>query len=105
MKLKTRKRVLTANKDSHKKTYLRILTILLLLLSIYTFYTYYTTNKKIIVDYENWYVVEGDCLWDIADHYTLEDMDKRKVIYEIQKRNGINSYIREGQILEVPIYE
>ena len=50
-------------------------------------------------------VQPGDTLWDIADDYGPDDVDIRRVVYEICKLNDVNANsIHPGQTLIVPEY-
>jgi nucleoid-associated protein YgaU len=46
---------------------------------------------------EEYVVIKGDTLWSIARKHCPETMDKREYIYEVEKLNGIDGNIREGQ--------
>lgn len=49
------------------------------------------------------YVEHGDTLWEIAKEIARPGEDIRKVVYDIQKANGLkNAYLREGQELVLP---
>jgi nucleoid-associated protein YgaU len=49
-------------------------------------------------------VVGGDTLWDIAAEHTAPGEDVRRVVYEIQRLNGLDgSVILPGQVLQVPL--
>ena len=50
-------------------------------------------------------VQPGDTLWDIADDYGPDDVDIRRVVYEICQLNDVNANsIHPGQTLIVPEY-
>lgn len=49
-------------------------------------------------------VIAGQTLWDIADTYMSDDMDKRQAVYELQKENDLDSAVIEpGQKIKVPV--
>lgn len=105
MNIQTRKRATARNSSPIKKTFIGQAILLLTLLILSTFIHNYTTNQKEIIDYEEWHVIPGDSLWNIADYYTPKGIDKREVIHEIQQRNDIKGYLQVGQVLEIPIYK
>ena len=56
------------------------------------------------VAYDTHLVVSGDTLWGIAGEHTAPGEDVRKVVFEIQRLNGLDgSVILPGQVLQVPI--
>jgi len=56
------------------------------------------------VEYGTHTVVAGDTLWDIAVEHTTSGEDVRRVVYEIQRLNDLEtSVILPGQVLRVPI--
>ncbi|MBC8589246.1 cell division suppressor protein YneA [Paratissierella segnis] len=56
--------------------------------------------------YEEYYVLEGDSLWNISTKYKPEGYDIRKMIYEIKELNNIETgYIYPGESIKVPIYD
>lgn len=51
-------------------------------------------------------IQSGDTLWDIAKMNSPENIDTRKVVYEIKKLNDLdNGFIYPGQVVRVPLYE
>ena len=49
-------------------------------------------------------VHDGDTLWDLAKTYGPKNMDCRRLVYEIQKINGVNaSSLVAGQSIEIPV--
>ena len=50
-------------------------------------------------------VRSGDTLWNIADAYCPDDMDKRDYIRAIEVDNDCGADIMAGQILTVRVYE
>ncbi len=49
-------------------------------------------------------VRSGDTLWSLADEHGAQNVDKRKIIYEISTINNLDdSYIYPGQVLKVPV--
>ncbi|MFT9495810.1 LysM peptidoglycan-binding domain-containing protein [Anaerosolibacter sp.] len=89
-----------------KKNQMQILRILfLVLLLTITLITIHNNQKLIILDYEEWYVVEGDTVSYIAKIFTPVGMDYRVIQEQIIMINGIkNGLIMPGEILLVPIY-
>ena len=48
-------------------------------------------------------VESGDTLWSIAEEYAPENVDTRKVVYEIRKANNMDtSNINVGQEIKIP---
>lgn len=52
-----------------------------------------------------YYVEKGDTLWTIAQEYSDNRHDTRKVIYEIEKLSGCTATIFPGDRLTIPVYE
>lgn len=50
-------------------------------------------------------VQSGDTLWNIADAYCPDDMDKREFIRIIEVDNDCTSSIKVGDVLTVRVYE
>ena len=50
-------------------------------------------------------VRSGDTLWNIADAYCPDEMDKREYIRAIEADNDCGADIMAGQILTVRVYE
>ena len=48
-------------------------------------------------------ISEGETLWSIASEY--KEYDTRIIVDYIQKFNGIDSNIRAGQEIDVPVFE
>ena len=49
-------------------------------------------------------VVSGDTLWELAEQYGGNDLDKREFIYEIMKLNNLKeAKLFAGQILRIPL--
>lgn len=58
------------------------------------------------VKYKEYYILEGDNLWDISSRNIPEGYDIRKMIYEIKKLNNMETgYIYPGDIIKIPIYD
>ena len=54
--------------------------------------------------YVNVQVHDGDTLWTLAKQYGPNDIDCRKVIYEIQKINNVSANtLQAGQFLSIPV--
>lgn len=57
------------------------------------------------IEYHQVEVVKGDTLWNIALSYLTEGIDVRKLIYDINELNEIeSSYIYPGDIIKIPKY-
>lgn len=55
--------------------------------------------------YQQVEVKEGDTLWDYAEKYSDGKRDLRKIVYEIEEINELDSpEISKGDILLVPVY-
>lgn len=84
----------------------KLLPILLALaictITISTTYSYYNTNE--LVNEIQYFVEDGDTLWSIASEYNFNNEDVRKVIYRIQKYNGISNIIQLDQEIIIPVY-
>lgn len=86
--------------------YLFIMTLLIILATSILFlidrreaYSSYYETK-----YEEFQVIQGDTLWDIAMIYLPPDEDIRKVVYDIKKFNDMSSgYIYPGDIIKIPL--
>jgi len=54
--------------------------------------------------YDEYLVVSGDTLWDIAEEYTPPGDDVRTTIYGIREANDLaTSVIMPGQVLRIPL--
>ncbi len=63
-----------------------------------------TDDSGAAVEYGTHLVIAGDTLWDIATEHTAPGEDVRRVVFDIQRLNGLNgSVILPGQVLQVPI--
>ncbi|NLW25683.1 MAG: LysM peptidoglycan-binding domain-containing protein [Clostridia bacterium] len=84
------------------KSSLIISIFLLLVLGVFVITGTASTGKT--QQYIEVKVKPGDTLWAIADRYDNNQVDLRKLIYEIKKLNNINSIIYPGQVVKVPVY-
>lgn len=76
-----------------------LIIIITSILLVNTVYGYKTPSYRTLI------VREGDTLWDIANKNNSKN-DIRKVVYEIEKVNNLNSSeIVAGQELKVPVEE
>ena len=105
MYYQAKRRITARNSSPYKKTIIGIIAIVLLLSTISISYTYYTTNSKKIIDYAEWIVRPGECVWTISSYFTPAGWDKRIVVDEILRANDIKGHIQPGQVLQIPIYE
>lgn len=63
-----------------------------------------TAESAQVPNYIEVCVQTGDTLWSLAANHGAENVDKRKLIYEIGILNNLNdNYIYPGQILKVPV--
>lgn len=54
-------------------------------------------------EHENFQVLQGDTLWEIAREYLSPGEDIREVIYDIKKLNNMDTgYIYPGDIIKIP---
>lgn len=54
--------------------------------------------------YKEYYVVEGDSLWNISKKFIPEGYDIRRMIYEIKKANDMeDGYIYAGKTIKIPV--
>lgn len=59
-----------------------------------------STNQYYFVEIES-----GDTIWDIAESYRPDDMDVRKVVFDICKVNDIEADdVQDGMNIIVPVY-
>lgn len=99
--MKTRYKII-----SKTRFYLFIITLLIIL----------TTSILLILDrkevhsscyhtaHEEFQVLEGDTLWDIASIYLSPGEDIRKMLYDIRKFNNMDTgHIYPGDIIKIPI--
>lgn len=55
--------------------------------------------------YQQVEVKEGDTLWDYAEKYSDGKRDLRKIVYEIEEINELDSpEVKAGDILIIPVY-
>ena len=54
--------------------------------------------------YQTVEVIDGDTLWDIADMYMPDDMDRREAVYELSQINNLeDTQLEPGQEIKVPV--
>jgi hypothetical protein len=57
-----------------------------------------------VENFEEYWIKQGDTLWEIADKYAPEGYDTRKFIYEIKEHNEMEtSMIFQGEKLLIPV--
>ena len=84
------------------KTFIEAVFILFILVLICTLTAMALAEPDYNFEETTYKVKSGDCLWDIADEYCPDSMDKRDYINLIKERNNLsNSVIRPGQKLIV----
>lgn len=55
--------------------------------------------------YTDYYVKNGDTLWNISLEKMPIDYDVRRMVYDIKSLNNMEtSYIYEGDIIKIPVY-
>lgn len=55
--------------------------------------------------YTDYYVKSGDSLWNISLEKMPIDYDVRRMVYDIKSLNNMEtSYIYEGDIIKIPLY-
>jgi len=63
------------------------------------------SKNRISKYYIEVFVEKGDTLWDIAKRTLPKNTDIRKYVREIKAINGLETaFIKEGEVLKVPIY-
>jgi hypothetical protein len=90
------------------RRFFTFLTFVFLLISIIIFVFINSTKAHSSIyetRYRDYYVHEGDNLWDISSRNIPEGYDIRKMIYEIKELNNIETgYIYPGDTIKIPIY-
>ena len=62
-------------------------------------------NEIVVETYHSHQVRTGECLWDLAEEYKLEDMSTEEYIDEIKQINHLkNSQLISGEYVIIPIY-
>ncbi len=98
MKIKNRKKFILS------VSILALIMIFTILLTKYSFS--HVENKTKII-----YISSGDTLWDIAvleqnSNEYYKNKKVRQIVEDIKYKNNLsNSYIYEGQKIEIPVYE
>ena len=55
-------------------------------------------------NFEEYWIKQGDTLWEIADEFAPEGYDTRKFIYDIKEHNNMEtSMIYNGEKLLIPV--
>ena len=62
-------------------------------------------SSATIDKYEEIYIKKGDTLWSLVGEHFGNDVNKTKVIYEIEKLNDLDKYIRPGEVIKIPVYD
>lgn len=89
--------------------------IILIILAMIVLYTWsFRVEAQTPMRYIQYTVQQGDTLWDIVHkQYTdkpcegkqySRHYDRRKIIYDIQKKNEINTLLEIGQVIMLPDY-
>ncbi|TJX16243.1 LysM peptidoglycan-binding domain-containing protein [Tissierella creatinini] len=56
--------------------------------------------------FKEYYVDNGENLWNISLEYMPEGYDVRKMVFDIKRLNGMDtSFIVEGETIKIPIYD
>lgn len=84
------------------KTSIKAVGIPLILVLMFTFAVISLVEPDYDFEETTYKVKSGDCLWDIADEYCPDTMDKRVYIKLVKERNNLSdSVIHPGQKLVV----
>ena len=84
-------------------TFITFLFILFAILLFTIIYTPKAHSSILEPRYTDYHIGEGDSLWEIALNHMPEGYDVRKMVYEIQKANDMEtSYIYEGDTIKIP---
>ena len=82
-----------------------VVMILCLMTTIGTLLGFNTVNSASMNQYNQVQVEAGDTLWNIACEYAPDNMDVRKVVYDICDVNEIQAdQLVAGQKIIVPVY-
>ena len=82
-----------------------VVMILCLMTAIGTLLGFNTVNSASVNQYNQVHVEAGDTLWTIACEYAPDDIDVRKVVYDICDVNEIQAdQLVAGQKIIVPVY-
>jgi len=103
---KIKNKVLNINKMSFlKKVIFNITLILLFSIIIFVGINIFVADSS-ETDLVEVKIKNGDNLWKIADRFYDNDVDLRKIIYEIKKINELDSaMLRPGQKLKIPVHK
>lgn len=103
--LKDKKRVEKLKNDVILSKLISVLIFISISTLLFTFFyslITFSENDKSFINHE---IKKGESLWSIANkYYKAEDIDIRKVIYEIKNLNEIKSaIIRPGEKIIIPL--
>ena len=86
----------------HMILLLIIIIIALVMFSIMSMTGAYSVAS--VEDFEEYWIKQGDTLWEIADKYAPDGYDTRRFIYDIKEHNEMEtSMIYQGEKLLIPI--
>lgn len=85
-----------------RSIYRSLFYILIIMLAITFFYafTIFSSKPTSFIEVK---VKSGDTLWSIAGRFNSNQIDLRKLVYQIKEINSLNnSVLQPGQILKIP---
>lgn len=81
--------------------------LLIFVISLFILVTFVNPSKVFSSEPLTFYeitVQDGDTIWDLASTYNTNQVDIRRLVYEIKQINQIdNTYICPGDIINIPI--
>ena len=83
----------------------RLSVAVLAIIAAVSMYSIAIASESKIVGYEQYVVGEGETLWTISKNLVGEEVDVRKVVYEIRQKNNITPELQIGQKIYVPVYK
>lgn len=98
--MKKRKRRLNIKRGLKRVlTFFSVLAMFLLVMN-----TFIPKSMSSDMDYIKYTVKNGDSLWNISCEFSKDNIDPRKMVYQIKKINDITEEIRPGQSIVIPDY-
>lgn len=90
----------------NKKRFYTFVAVVVMTIALVFIVAYATNDTQNIVGYNTYVVSNGDTLWDIAEMSNgYDDMDVRKIVFDIRQASNINADIQCGDVIQIPIYE